>query len=158
MQCFQKQYFADVLVKPVSKNFYLDERMAWVEISGLPLCAWGSNAYKKVASSVGKFMFFENDRSTALSLGRVCVATRQKSFISEVVSLTIHGIEYDVQVQELGSWRTSLEEPSSQESETNSQVSNESDKEVEFEFEGDKNEDKQEDKHDVEEENKMVKV
>ncbi|GJY49891.1 RNA-directed DNA polymerase, eukaryota, reverse transcriptase zinc-binding domain protein [Tanacetum coccineum] len=136
----------------------LEVALVKVKISGLPLCAWGSNAYKKVASSVGKFMFFENGRSTALSLGRVYVVTRQKSFISEVVSLTIHRVEYDVQVQELGSWSISLEEPSLQESETNSQVSNESDKEVEFEFEGDKIEDKQENKHDVEEENKMVKV
>nr|GEX11402.1 RNA-directed DNA polymerase, eukaryota [Tanacetum cinerariifolium] len=57
-------------VKPVSKNFYMDERMVWVEILGLPLCVWGSNAYKKAASMVGKFMFFENDNTTPMSLGR----------------------------------------------------------------------------------------
>ncbi|GJU13228.1 RNA-directed DNA polymerase, eukaryota, reverse transcriptase zinc-binding domain protein [Tanacetum coccineum] len=115
-----KSFFS--YIKPVSKNFYVDERMVWVEISGLPLCAWGSNAFKKVASSVGKFMFFEKDETGAMSLGRVSIATKHKKFISETTKVSIHGEEYDVYIHELGTWNINIEDSDSYTSETDSKV------------------------------------
>ncbi|PWA62327.1 hypothetical protein CTI12_AA364010 [Artemisia annua] len=95
-------------IKHVTPTFKVDERMIWVEISGLPLCAWGSNAFKKVASVFGKFMFFEVEQSTAMSTGRVCISTKSPNFLSEKVRIHIHGETFEVQVRELGTWNINI--------------------------------------------------
>ncbi|GKA14266.1 hypothetical protein Tco_0693912 [Tanacetum coccineum] len=94
-------------IKPVSRNFCVEERMVWVEISGLPLCAWGSNAFKKIVVSVGKFMSLMMI-NRYYEMVRVCIAVQSNKFISL-----------------------------SGESDSNSKVDIESNNEVDFENEGD---------------------
>ncbi|GJW30068.1 RNA-directed DNA polymerase, eukaryota, reverse transcriptase zinc-binding domain protein [Tanacetum coccineum] len=77
-------------------NFKIDERILWIEVSGLPLCAWGSMAYKKIASSFGKFLFFEKEESTALSSGRLCISTKSHQLISETVQVDIKNESFEV--------------------------------------------------------------
>ncbi|GJZ32560.1 hypothetical protein Tco_0577996 [Tanacetum coccineum] len=89
-------------IKPTSPSFKVDERLIWVEINGLPLCAWGSNAFKKVAGMVGKFTFFEAEESTTISSGRICISTRSHKFVLEKVHVEAHGEIFEVHVHELG--------------------------------------------------------
>ncbi|GJW29347.1 RNA-directed DNA polymerase, eukaryota, reverse transcriptase zinc-binding domain protein [Tanacetum coccineum] len=79
-------------------------------VGGLPLCAWGSMAYKKIASSFGKFLFFEKEESTALSSGRLCISTKSHQLISETVQVDIKNESFEVSVQEIGSWSTKIKD------------------------------------------------
>nr|GFA75390.1 RNA-directed DNA polymerase, eukaryota, reverse transcriptase zinc-binding domain protein [Tanacetum cinerariifolium] len=103
---------------------------------------------------MGKFMFFENDNSASMSLGRVCVATKQKSLISEGVQVTIHREDYTAQVQELRSWSINIEDLASQETDSDSHEGDEGDKERDFESVDDIEEDEQVAKQDNKEEEK----
>ncbi|PWA99336.1 RNA-directed DNA polymerase, eukaryota, Nucleotide-binding alpha-beta plait domain protein [Artemisia annua] len=95
-------------IKYVTPSFKVDERMIWIEINGLPLCAWGSNAFKKVACMFGKFMFFETEQSAAMCTGRVCISTKSQQFVSESVQVEIHGETFNIQVHELGTWNIDI--------------------------------------------------
>ncbi|PWA43216.1 hypothetical protein CTI12_AA447450 [Artemisia annua] len=91
-------------IKVPSPSFVVDERMIWIEISGLPLCAWGSSAYKKVANLFGRFNFFDDDAENSMSTGRACIATKLQSIIFEKVNVTINGVKFQAHVKEIGTW------------------------------------------------------
>ncbi|GJR97830.1 hypothetical protein Tco_0270004 [Tanacetum coccineum] len=83
-------------IKIATPSFKVDERMIWIEIRGLPLCAWGSNAYNKVADMFDKFMFFEAEESTEMNSGRICISTKSHNFVSERALVEVHGVEDSV--------------------------------------------------------------
>ncbi|PWA67006.1 hypothetical protein CTI12_AA322610 [Artemisia annua] len=97
-------------IRTVTPSFKVDERLIWIEISGLPLCAWGSNAFKKVACLFGKFMFFEVEQSTSMSTGRVCISTKSHQPVSEKVKVEVHGEIFEILVHEIGTWSISIED------------------------------------------------
>nr|GEV35052.1 RNA-directed DNA polymerase, eukaryota [Tanacetum cinerariifolium] len=94
-------------IKIATPFFKVDERMILIEIRGLSLCAWGSNAYKKVGDMFGKFMFFENEESTKMSSGRICISTKSWNFVSERVLVEVHRVNY-VHVYGLGTWNINI--------------------------------------------------
>ncbi|GJS04512.1 hypothetical protein Tco_1476122 [Tanacetum coccineum] len=57
--------------KLVSHNFIPDERMIWIEIDGLPLNAWTTNAFKKIAGNWGETVFVDEDADENIANGRI---------------------------------------------------------------------------------------
>ncbi|GJT27996.1 hypothetical protein Tco_0908271 [Tanacetum coccineum] len=88
-------------IKTPLPSFKVAELMIWIEISGLPLCAWGLNAFKKVASLFGKFRFSKDEESTAMSSRRVCISTRSYKQVSIKIIVEVNGKMIDVQVHEI---------------------------------------------------------
>ncbi|GJY97474.1 hypothetical protein Tco_0514384 [Tanacetum coccineum] len=68
---------------PLRPLCMVDKRLIWIKISGFPLCAWGSNAFKKVAGLFGKFLFFEVEQIAAMCKGRVRISTKSLHPVSE---------------------------------------------------------------------------
>lgn len=60
-------------LKILSKEFKIDERMVWTKIDGLPLYAWTSRAFQKVASELGDVIFIVEDKLERISMGKVCI-------------------------------------------------------------------------------------
>ncbi|GJS56778.1 RNA-directed DNA polymerase, eukaryota, reverse transcriptase zinc-binding domain protein [Tanacetum coccineum] len=79
-------------IKTDTPSFRGDERMILIEIHGLPLCAWGSNAYKKAADMFGKFMFFEAEESKEMSSGTWNINIVDETFDSSD-NIDVNGIE-----------------------------------------------------------------
>ncbi|PWA89117.1 hypothetical protein CTI12_AA114520 [Artemisia annua] len=97
-----KWYFTHI--QHISKTFKVDERIVWVELDGLPLSAWTSNAFKKVAGIWGDPLFVDEDQNEQLANGRVCIKTKIHESISDVCSVSINNENYRVRVKEFAGW------------------------------------------------------
>nr|GEU63411.1 RNA-directed DNA polymerase, eukaryota [Tanacetum cinerariifolium] len=96
------------LIRTVSPSFKVDECLISIEISGLPLCAWGSNAFKKVTSLFGNFLFIEVEQTATMCTGRVCISTKSFQPVSKNVKVEIHGEIFETQVHEIGTWNINI--------------------------------------------------
>ncbi|KAI3814295.1 hypothetical protein L1987_19046 [Smallanthus sonchifolius] len=79
-------------------------KMAWVDIQGLPLCAWSVKSFSKFAALWGEVLFLDKDLDDCLSSGRVCIRMNEKIVIRENVSVDIDEKMCQVRVNEFVSW------------------------------------------------------
>nr|GFA49499.1 hypothetical protein [Tanacetum cinerariifolium] len=63
----------------------------------------------RVAIVFGKFQFFDSDVDDNMSLGRVCITIKKPCSIAETVRVIIHGMTFSVNVKEIGTRNTTIE-------------------------------------------------
>nr|GEV67545.1 RNA-directed DNA polymerase, eukaryota [Tanacetum cinerariifolium] len=95
-------YFSTL--KHINKSFVADERVIWIETGGLPLNAWTSKAFKKIALSWGEPLFVDEDPSKNTAIGRVCIKTRIHGQVNEICKVVILGKSFNVSVKEFAGW------------------------------------------------------
>nr|GEV37041.1 paired amphipathic helix protein Sin3-like 2 isoform X3 [Tanacetum cinerariifolium] len=89
---------------PIDKDFVSDERVVWIDIVGVPLCAWTSNAFKKISTLWGERLFVDLDKEESLTHGKVCVLTKLMSKIQEGIRVKVNEKYYDVLINEFAYW------------------------------------------------------
>ncbi|KAL4560730.1 hypothetical protein LXL04_032884 [Taraxacum kok-saghyz] len=82
--------------KNISSDFVVPDRMVWLEIHGLPMCAWNPCAYKKWLHC--------GVTTNSLATGKVCVRTGRFDFINEKTVVHIGDALYTVYVKEMAMW------------------------------------------------------
>nr|GEW06247.1 Pol polyprotein [Tanacetum cinerariifolium] len=95
-------YFTQICF--VSHNFNVDEKIVWIEITGLPLWAWTNNAFKKIASAWGEPLFVDDDPNECMAIGRVCIKTKVQGNISDNCLVTIQGKNHQIRIKEFAGW------------------------------------------------------
>lgn len=78
----------------ITKDFVISQRAVWLEILGLPMCAWNPCVFKKIASVWGSVLFSDDDENNCMSTGKVCVLTGIMARIQELLWVTIEGTNY----------------------------------------------------------------
>ncbi|KAI3801788.1 hypothetical protein L1987_29903 [Smallanthus sonchifolius] len=72
-----------------SNSFVVNDRTVWVDIQGLPLCAWSVKRFSKVETLWGEVFFLDEDFDDCQSSGRVSIRTNEKNVIRKNVSVNI---------------------------------------------------------------------
>lgn len=54
-------------------------------------------------------MFIDVDRDQDVSMGRVCIKTKKKRIIGDVISVVIEEDSYGVRIQEIGGWAPTIQ-------------------------------------------------
>ncbi|CAH1442237.1 unnamed protein product [Lactuca virosa] len=101
-----KAYFS--LFRPVVNGFFVKERAVWIEMIGLPCCAWNEDVVSKVTSMWGDVCFLDDDGDAPLAIMRACIKTSKLALIHETVKVVAQGIEYDVAVREISNWEPDI--------------------------------------------------
>ncbi|KAK9055364.1 hypothetical protein SSX86_026447 [Deinandra increscens subsp. villosa] len=102
-------------IKPKA-DFVINERVVWVEVRGLPLCAWNNVVANHVAKKWGECLFGMEDIEESLSCGRVCILTKRMDRIQDKARVEINGILYDLDVVEFQTWSPCFERSQEEES------------------------------------------
>ncbi|GJZ91854.1 RNA-directed DNA polymerase, eukaryota [Tanacetum coccineum] len=85
-------------------DFVSRERIAWVDIEGVPLHAWSHPTFNKIGSRWGEVMDLEECKDDCFARKRICIKTKQEDNILEKFKIIIKGNFFVLRAKELFVW------------------------------------------------------
>ncbi|GJT69862.1 nucleotide-binding alpha-beta plait domain-containing protein [Tanacetum coccineum] len=87
-----------------SNTFFIDERVVWVDIEGVPLKVWTTNTFNKISSKCGEMLFEEDKKNVCLNTKRVCIKTKLKNNIFESFKIIVNEKVFWIRAKEVCGW------------------------------------------------------
>ncbi|KAL4576528.1 hypothetical protein LXL04_012623 [Taraxacum kok-saghyz] len=97
-----KTWFSEII--PWSKNFRIKERVAWIDLEGVPEFVWTKNTFTLVTRAWGELLFVEESNGSNLSSVRLCIKTIINSLIKESVKIVVQGKVFILRAKEVTGW------------------------------------------------------
>lgn len=93
-----------IALKTPSDMFVPDERMVWVNISGVPKGAWSNQNFQEILGTWGNGVFFGPQWDSSVSMGKICVLTQSKKHIFEELVVEFQNARFDIWIKEFTNW------------------------------------------------------
>ncbi|GJT08560.1 RNA-directed DNA polymerase, eukaryota [Tanacetum coccineum] len=97
------------ILQEVNQDFVSDERIAWVDIEGVPLHAWFSETFSRIGKKWGEMLNIEDTSAKSFSRKRVCILTKNPVSILESFKIIAKGKVFMVRAKELFTWCPNIE-------------------------------------------------
>ncbi|GJX88358.1 RNA-directed DNA polymerase, eukaryota [Tanacetum coccineum] len=95
-------------IQQASNSFNVDERVVWIDIEGVPLCAWSNNTFTRIASIWGSLLYDEDENSPHFHRKRLCIKTSNQDIIFDSLKIIVKGKVFLIRVKELTGWAPSF--------------------------------------------------
>ena len=102
-----------IAIKNPCSNFVPDERIVWVEISGVPRGAWCEENFHSILGAWGKGTFYLTDWSSSFSMGKVCILTQSAKFIHEELCIEFGDSKFEIWLREFATWEPKIDRDNS---------------------------------------------
>nr|GFA60846.1 nucleotide-binding alpha-beta plait domain-containing protein [Tanacetum cinerariifolium] len=91
-------------VKQATMDFTTEERIAWVEVEGIPFKLWSGNTFKRVAAKWGRLLDIDDQEDECFHSKRLCIHTKKMGSIDEDFKICYQGKVFLIRAKEMPGW------------------------------------------------------
>nr|GEV24715.1 nucleotide-binding alpha-beta plait domain-containing protein [Tanacetum cinerariifolium] len=101
MRLFYKRLFK---VTEVTNEFEVKERIAWIEVEGVPFRLWTRNTFARITDKWGKLLDVDDQDDSCFHSKRLCVQMKSSKSIQEELKIINRGKVYWIRASETPGW------------------------------------------------------
>nr|GEX01644.1 RNA-directed DNA polymerase, eukaryota [Tanacetum cinerariifolium] len=108
-------------INHASNSFYVDERVAWIEIKGVPLYAWSHNTSSRISSTWGTLLYDEDEGAPRFHRKRLCINITIQEIIFDSIKIIVKRKVFWIRVKELTRWAPNFKDMHDEESDSDAE-------------------------------------